>query len=83
VKVLPRRPAKIDPGAIKAWPAGITPGALSLLSATLIVIVFAAVSKNPQSAAPLSVEVIEPSKFLFAVPYLKVCTPDGSVMAWK
>jgi hypothetical protein len=53
VNVLARNPTRIEPGAIWVWPTGRA--ALSLLKATLIVTVFAVASKNPQSAAPLSV----------------------------
>jgi hypothetical protein len=53
VKVLARRPTRIDPGASWVWPNGRA--ALSLLSATLMVIVLAVVSKKPQSADPLFV----------------------------
>src|SRR5437762_6639406 len=53
VNALPRKPTRVEPMAIWAWPEGKT--ALSLLKATLIVTVFAVWSKNPQSAAPRSV----------------------------
>ena len=51
--------------------------ALSLLAATLTVIVSLAVSNEPQSALPREVYVIVPSEFLTAVP--KVNVPEGFV----
>src|SRR5438552_11194360 len=68
VKVEPRRPTRTEPGPM-AGPC-VTKG-LSLLAATLTMIRSFTVSKEPLSALPCDVYVIEPSEFRAAVPKVK------------